>query len=301
MSKINLTAKDWCDLVFEGRNKNYGAYRMRANHGRRQLRAIIILVVSLLAIMALIMLKSVVEQALANNADAEQVTEFSQLKKEEAKKEEKKQEQPKEEPKKEEPKQEVVQTRQSIQFTEPKIVKDSEVLEDKQLKTQEKVKEGGDIASKTILTGLNTGAFADDLKENQVAGTKNEPGVAAPAAIAPPKTTDDAVKKEVYNEAEVDVPASFPGGAAALTKYVSSHVKYPSIALDQELQGTVNLRFQVGADGSVSNVKVTKSLSRECDAEAMRVVRSLPKFSPAKMKGKPVAMWFNLPVRFQIQ
>ena len=139
MSKINLTAKDWCDLVFEGRNKNYGAYRMRANHGRRQLRAIIILVVSLLAIMALIMLKSVVEQALANNADAEQVTEFSQLKKEEAKKDEKKQEQPKEEPKKEEPKQEVVQTRQSIQFTEPKIVKDSEVLEDKQLKTQEKV------------------------------------------------------------------------------------------------------------------------------------------------------------------
>ena len=84
MSKINLQAKDWCDLVFEGRNKEYGAYRLRAAAGRRQLRAVTLLVIALVALVVFLFLKSVAEQVLSQNmGDNEQVTELSQLQKEE--------------------------------------------------------------------------------------------------------------------------------------------------------------------------------------------------------------------------
>ena len=98
----------------------------------------------------------------------------------------------------------------------------------------------------------------------------------------------------------VEVQASFPGGEAALINYVNSHVKYPEIALEQELQGTVVLRFKVDKDGSVSDVMVKKSLSRECDQAAIKTVRALPRFIPAKSQGHPVPVWYTLPVRFKI-
>ena len=99
----------------------------------------------------------------------------------------------------------------------------------------------------------------------------------------------------------VEVPATYPGGEQALLAYVNSHVKYPEIAIEQEVQGVCLLRFKVDKDGSVSDVRVKKSLSKECDAEAIRVVKTLKRFIPAKQQGHPVAVWFNLPVRFQIR
>ena len=135
MAKINLTAKDWCELVFEGRNKNYGAYRMRANHGRRQLRAVILLVAALASIILFILAKNAVQAAIerSNLGDNEQVTEMSDLKTEEPKKEEKKIEKPKEI---EQPKAQEVQVRNTIQMVVPKIVDDDQVDHSKEMKTQ---------------------------------------------------------------------------------------------------------------------------------------------------------------------
>lgn len=98
----------------------------------------------------------------------------------------------------------------------------------------------------------------------------------------------------------VDEPAAFPGGNAALVKFISTNVVYPSIAQEQGLQGVVIVRFCVGTDGSVSKAKIRKSLSRECDNAALDVVRKLPRFTPAKQNGKPVCVWYVLPVRFTI-
>lgn len=286
MSKIDLISKGWCDIVFEGRNKEYGAYRHRANKGKFQLRAIIIVLLMIAAIVGFIIAKSAVEAALkeGKNMDAEQVTELSELKKDEPKKEEKKKEPEKLEYEKPVEK---VAVKSSIQFTVPKIVEDEKVDHSKELKTQDEVtKNKFAIASQDYVNETGgTGINIDDLKENQQAG----------GTTVPPK------EPEVVDNAIVEVPATYPGGEAALLNFVSKNLVYPAIAQEQELQGVVVLRFKVDVDGSVSTVKVEKSLSRECDQAAADVVKKLHRFVPAKQQGHPVPVWFRLPIRFRIQ
>ena len=281
MSKVNLTAKDWCDLVFEGRNKEYGAYRLRANQGRRQLRAVVWVILAVAAILLGAFSFQEVKNLLGSDAgDSEMETEFAELKKEEPK-EEKKIDKPKEEPK-----EEIVEVKSSIQFTVPKIVDDNQVEKQKELKTQEDVQKSKfTVASMDIKGSDNATKTIDDLKTDQKAGSTNT----------------EKKKEEVQDNAMVEVPATYPGGEQALFAYVNSHVKYPEIAIEQEVQGVCLLRFKVDKDGSVSDVRVKKSLSKECDAEAIRVVKTLKRFIPAKQQGHPVAVWFNLPVRFQIR
>ena len=287
MSKIDLASREWCDLVFEGRNKEYGAYRNRANKGKFQLRAIIFVVIVLAAIAAALVAKTQIENALAKNKsmDGDEITELQELKKDEPKKEE---------PKKKEPELEYekpvekVNVKSSIQFTVPKIVEDDKVDHSKELKTQDEVtKNKFAIAAQdyTNPNGDNSGINIDDLKENQRAG----------GTTVPPK------EPEVVDNAIVEQPATYPGGESALLAFVSKNLVYPAIAQEQELQGTVILRFKVGTDGSVTDVKVEKSLSRECDQAAAAVVRKLHRFVPAKHQGHPAPVWFRLPIRFRIQ
>ena len=286
MSKVDLASRDWCEMVFEGRNKEYGAYRHRANKGKFQLRAIIIVILMIAAIVAFIFAKSAVEAAINKGKDIEIETtvELQELKKDEPKKEEKKREEPKLEYEKP---LEKVAVKSSIQFTVPKIVDDAHVDHSKELKTQDELtKSKFAIASQDYINETGgTGINIDDLKENQQAG----------GTSVPPK------EPEVVDNAIVEVPATYPGGEAALLSFVSKNLVYPAIAHEQELQGTVILRFKVDVDGSVSAVKIEKSLSRECDEAAADVVRKLKRFVPAKQQGHPVPVWFRLPIRFRIQ
>lgn len=103
---------------------------------------------------------------------------------------------------------------------------------------------------------------------------------------------------EVYTV--VEQPPSFPGGEAALLKYISDHLRYPQTAMDEDIQGVVTVRFAVRANGSVGEVHIVQGLDPACDAEAVRVVKSLPRFNPGRQQGRPVAVWFTLPIRFQL-
>ena len=148
------------------------------------------------------------------------------------------------------------------------------------------------IGIQNVFTGSDQGKFTEDLQQGQVASNRNTPPVAVEQQKVETKVVDNAV---------VDVPASFPGGDAALRQFIAKNTVYPEIAIEQGLQGTVVLRFKVDVDGSVSTVSVKKSLSRECDKAAMDVFRKLPKFTPAKTNGHPVPVWFTMPVKFAIQ
>ena len=92
----------------------------------------------------------------------------------------------------------------------------------------------------------------------------------------------------------------FPGGEHALLAYVAQHLKYPAQAIRDRVQGVVQLRFVVLENGRVGQVQIIKSLESHCDAEAKRVVRSLPRFIPGKQGGKAVRVWYTLPIRFMI-
>ncbi|MBQ9254612.1 MAG: energy transducer TonB, partial [Bacteroidales bacterium] len=99
----------------------------------------------------------------------------------------------------------------------------------------------------------------------------------------------------------VEVPASFPGGMQALSKYLSEHIKYPETARTNGIQGKVYITFVVEKDGSISNAKILRDIGGGCGAEALRVVKSMPKWNPAKQRKLSVRQQFNLPVNFQLQ
>lgn len=99
----------------------------------------------------------------------------------------------------------------------------------------------------------------------------------------------------------VEQMPSFPGGDAELLQYLSKNTKYPAIAKDAGIQGTVYVTFVINKDGEVSDVKVLRSIGGGCDEEAIRVVENMPDWTPGKQRGKSVPVQYNLPIRFTLR
>jgi protein TonB len=92
----------------------------------------------------------------------------------------------------------------------------------------------------------------------------------------------------------------FPGGDLGLMKYIQKNVKYPAIAKEYNITGKVYVSFIVDKKGSVTNVKIVRGVDKNLDAEAMRVVKSLPKYKPGKQRGKSVRVMFTIPINFTL-
>lgn len=99
----------------------------------------------------------------------------------------------------------------------------------------------------------------------------------------------------------VEDQAGYVGGEEARMKYLQENIKYPEMAKESGIQGTVHLKFVIEKDGSVSNVSVQRGIGGGCDEEAVRVVKKMPKWQPAKQRGRPVRVWFNMPIKFTLQ
>lgn len=98
----------------------------------------------------------------------------------------------------------------------------------------------------------------------------------------------------------VEVMPQFPGGQIAMLQYLMKNIKYPEQAMKEGIQGRVAVRFIVEKDGSISDVKPVLSVHPLLNKEAVRVVKSMPKWTPGKQNGKPVRVRFNLPVMFKL-
>ena len=117
--------------------------------------------------------------------------------------------------------------------------------------------------------------------------------------IAPEVVEEEVVETEIFQIVE-EMP-QFPGGDAKLLEYVATHIKYPQIARETGIQGRVFVGFVVEPDGSVSNVKILRGIGGGCDEEAVRVIKSLPKWKPGKQRGKAVRVSYQIPVLFKLQ
>ena len=117
--------------------------------------------------------------------------------------------------------------------------------------------------------------------------------------VAPEVVEEEIEEAEIFTVVE-EMP-EFPGGMAKLADYLAKNIKYPQLARESGIQGRVFINFVVENDGSVTNVKVMRSLGGGCDEEAVRVVKSMPKWKPGKQRGKPVRVSYNLPVNFKLQ
>lgn len=117
--------------------------------------------------------------------------------------------------------------------------------------------------------------------------------------VAPEVVEEEIEEAEIFTIVE-EMP-EFPGGMTKLADYLAKNIKYPQMARESGIQGRVFVNFVVEPDGSVSNVTVMRSLGGGCDEEAMRVVKSMPKWKPGKQRGKPVRVSYILPVNFKLQ
>ncbi len=117
--------------------------------------------------------------------------------------------------------------------------------------------------------------------------------------VAPEVVEEEIVEQEVFVIVE-EMP-DFPGGVGKLSEFLAKNIKYPQMARESGIQGRVFINFVVEPDGRVSNVKVIRGIGGGCDEEAVRVVKSMPKWKPGKQRGKAVRVSYNLPVNFKLQ
>ncbi len=120
--------------------------------------------------------------------------------------------------------------------------------------------------------------------------------IQAPVTAAKVEEEDDQVVFVV-----VESMPSFPGGDAALFKYLNDNIKYPVIAQESGIQGRVICQFVVNRDGSIVDIEVVRSVDKSLDAEAIRVIKNMPKWTPGKQRGKTVRVKYTLPVNFRLQ
>ena len=277
MSKIDLISSDWVDLVFEGRNKAYGAYRLRKSTTKRNILAMVAVVLLLIVAFIILTVKNFVDEQRAKVAMT-QVAELTNYKQPEKKAEVK---QKKVEV---EPERVVERVKSSIKFTAPVIKKDEEVKPDEELKTQDEL-----MSTKTAI-----GTF--DVKGNDDA---NGEIIKAKEVIAEPEPPKHEEENKVFDI--VEQQPMFPGGQTALMKYLSEHTKYPVVAQENGVQGRVTVQFVVEKDGSISDVHVLRGVDPSLDKEAVRVVKSMPRWTPGKQNGINVRVNYRVPVLFRLQ
>ena len=120
--------------------------------------------------------------------------------------------------------------------------------------------------------------------------------------VAPAKSMEEEESaEEMQIFMVVESMPEYPGGEAALYKYLAENIKYPQMAKESGIQGRVFVTFVVERDGRVTDVRVLRGIGGGCDEEAIRVVESMPKWTPGKQRGKSVRVQYNLPVKFTLQ
>ncbi|PIF31570.1 protein TonB [Flavobacterium sp. 9] len=261
--KLDIIKNQWLDIVFEGRNKIYGAYELRKSNNKTTVRALIIgsIIFSFAVAAPLIasFLPDSSEDDVNNNVKIATV-------KLPPKKEEVKPNQPPPPP----PPPKVDQ----VKFTKPVVAKAEEVTEDppkieelKDKKVGSETIKGDPDAVLTVDEPVGTGTAAVVEEDNQV-----------------------------YNTAGIEVKPDFPGGIEKFYKFVGNNYKTPE---EEGLKGKVYVTFVVEKDGSLTDIKVLRDIGYGTGAEAIRVLKKCPKWTPGEQNGKKVRVLYSLPITIQ--
>ena len=280
---VDLSSSEWIDLIFEGKNKDFGAYTLRKASAKRHNRAMLVIIIVLVIIALLgLLANTVLQQAEAAPEDQieQALIDYTA--------EEKEQDEPEDEPEQQRVEEQVPEALpeeilNTVKATELAIVRDEEVAEE--IKSQDELKET-DTAVGT--TDFDKGT--DDL--NGVREHKDE-------VIVEEKRPEPVEDNRVFDV--VEQKPQFPGGDAALMKWLQDNVRYPAMAAEHNIQGRVVVQFVVTKTGAIGEVKVVRGKDPDLDKEAVRVVKALPKFIPGKMNGHAVNVWYTLPVTFKLQ
>ena len=270
-----LTA-DLLDIIFDGRNKEYGAYELRRSYNKRLMIALIAMAI----ISALIFIAALVADQVKKNKIVMQNIEDVQLTEVKERNEPPPPPPPPPPPKPPEPPKVEI-----AKFTPPKIVKDEEVKEDEKPPEIEKIEEAK-------------------------IGTINQEGTKDIGIVAPPvesKSVAEVVAPKVVEEdydkvfTKVENPAEFPGGQSEWTRYLQKNLRYPDMAIDNGTQGVVRVQFIVDREGNISEVQALNDPGDGLAEEAVRIIKRGPKWKPAEQNGRKVIYRHIQAITFRLE
>lgn len=276
---VDLSSKEWCDIVFDGKNKEYGAYQLRATSVKRHTKALLSVVIVLALILTAIILvmtgvfKSADEDINAKNEQEEVI-----MAPEDIPEEEEQMEIPEQKPEEVQAEDEVAAT-QAV--TEVKIVET--VDKDREVKDQEQVLEN------TAQLGADDHKGVEDVNRDRVV-----------KEVVEEKPVEKPKEEGPLSVAMVEQKPSFPGGESAMYKWLQDNIIYPAAASEEGVQGKVTVQFIVEKDGSITHVQVVRGKHPALDAEAARVIRKMPRWTPGRNNGQPVRVTYHLPVQFKL-
>ena len=174
---------------------------------------------------------------------------------------------------------------QMTKFVPPTIVDDTKVNNEEEMVTMEEVAKGKDAIGKYKV-------------EN---GSTDPDAVRKDIEIIMTPTDKGGTEKETETFRVVEVMPQFPGGEAEMYRFISANLKYPVVDQEMGTQGRVSIQFVVSKTGEITNLVILKGISPTCDKEAMRVIKSMPKWIPGKQSGNPVQVYFTIPIVFKLK
>ena len=279
---VDLTSREWREIVFEGKNKEFGAYKIREASPARHTKAVVsvLVAVGIILVLLILSISGVFAKPEEDTVAVSTVQELVTMETEEEIEEEI------EEETFQLPEPEEIVAPEEVanqqQVTALLIVEDEQLEEDKQVKNQDEVLDNeAAVGAVDITEGTN------DLNKVMV---KEE-------VIAEPKVEEE----QPMSIAMVEQKPQFAGGEAAMYKWLGDNIVYPPAAAEEGVSGRVVVEFVVGKDGSISNVRVVRSRHTALDKEALRVVKAMPNWIPGRNNGQPVKVTYTLPVTFKLQ
>jgi len=262
----DIFSSEWCELVFDSKNHEYGAFELRKNSSKRHFRALLIAsIVFVLLVSTPVLLRQIMPKTVEKDIS---VRTLSDIKLDKPKEENILKEVPPPPP----------PMRNTIKFTPPVIKPDEMVSEEEQPVMQKEV-----IETKAAVSNVAFDKGTDD--------------VAAPVAIANTEITEETDQPFVI----VEQMPQFPGGEKEMMKFIRNNLKYPSIAQENGISGTVIVNFVVDREGKISLIKIIRGIGGGCDEEAIRVLKKMPAWNPGKQGGKAVLVSFTMPVKYILQ
>ena len=273
MEANKILSADFLDILFEGKNKSYGAYELRKTYNSRMVKALI----AMGALLLILLLGSVLANKMNSNADdALEVTDMEMA---EVKKDEPPPPPPPPPPPTPPPPPEIKQ----VQFTPPKIVKDEEVKPDEKI---EEIKEDQVISTKTVESENTTQVVQAPVEDK---GTQ--------VVEVPVKAVEE---DKVFTKVEIE--AEYPGGQGAWANYLRKNLSGDVATQNGAEPGTytVIIKFIVSKDGSISDVSSETSIGKGMEQEAIRVIKKGPKWTPAQQNGSIVKAYRRQPITFVV-
>jgi periplasmic protein TonB len=245
------------DMVFKGRNQEYGAYVLRKKYKKYMTISMLIALIILIGGVAYPVIASYISKNKIIKEDKSVETEILNAPKEDL-------------PPPPPPPPPPEAMAEKVKFTVPKVVED------------------------TVESGLAT---QDDLS------TKGNTEAPPDEEIKIEEVKEQVIQQEAPKEifTVVEEQPGYPGGDEARIRFLQENIKYPEEAKELGVQGKVFVTFVVEVDGSITDVRVLRGIGAGCDEEAIRVVKSMPRWVPGKQRGQPVRVQFNLPIKFTLQ